>query len=459
MKSRFNRKYLKVIFAIALPIMIQNIIQHLMILTDRAFLGNLNSRYLASLGNVMVPFNTLTFVFFALSTGIIVLVAQNIGAKDNEKARRYGETSFFFSTIISLGLFLFWFFASREVFVLFGTKGEILEDAVRYVRILSIHVAFLGIDITAASILQGAGITRPIMVFGIIKSVLNVFLDWVMVFGKLGFPAMGLEGAALATTVSSIIGSVGILVIILVMRGLPFQLNWRELLRPEWKLYHETLKISLPSAFESFLWSSGQVVMACLLNRIDGMAIGIYSLVYSIQVFSFFLYFGIARAAMTMVGQYWGEGSPEKAKDIGMHCLKLSFVTTIISGAIFIIFPEMLLKIFTSDISVIERAIPLMRVIGLTTQFQALNVVTGHAIRATGDTKWMMFSQIFGTCFVIGTSTYLILGLSLGLMGVFLTVLLDEFVRGWINFARFYHGKNPLSLLMLAMRKPKEIES
>lgn len=443
----------KMILAIAIPIIIQNIVQHVMISTDRAFLGNLDAKYLASVGNVVVPYNTLLFCFFSLSVGLTVLIAQSIGAKDIRRAQKLGESSFVFNTLVSVGLFLFWQILGGTVLKAFGAKGEILRDAVTYVRILSISYILFGIEITVASILQGVGVTRPIMIFGIIKSVLNAFLAWVMVFGKLGLPAMGLEGAAWATTISSIVGALGLVAVIFFLKDiLPFHLSPKEILQPNWKLYKDSLNVGLPSAMESLLWSSGQLVMTFLLNRIDGMAIGIFSVVQTIQMVGLFIYMGIAKAAMTMVGQYWGEESYDKARATGYQCMRMSLAITAFFGVIFLIFPEALARIFTKDTAVIDRAVPLIRWVALTIQFQAVNVITGHAIRGTGDTKWMLGSQIFGTTFVISLSSLLIFGLSWGLLGVYITVLLDEAVRGGINYLRFVSGENPFLRFITSKR-------
>ena len=156
------------------------------------------------------------------------------------------------------------------------------------------------------------------MVFGIIKSLVNIVLDWALIFGKLGLPAMGLEGAALATVIASATGSIGILVTSLVMRGLPFHLSKRAIIRPDWHYFQHIFRMGLPSGLEGFLWSSGQLVIVYFLNQIDGMAIGVYSLVIGIQILSFFIYMGFAKSAMTMIGQRWGEGD-RKAAGIP-HC-------------------------------------------------------------------------------------------------------------------------------------------
>ena len=433
----------RIIFAMAVPIMVQSVVQHVMILFDRGFLGNLDARYLAAVGNVMPIFNAFMFFTFSLGTGLTVLVAQNIGAQKYQKAQRFSESAFFFFSIFTAVLFLIWFFGAEAIFTLFGAQGDILIFASKYAHILSFLFLFLGIDVTAAGILQGIGITRPIMVFGVIKSVINIVLDWALIFGKLGLPAMGLEGAALATVIATAVGAAGILITSLVMQGLPFHLSKRAIIKPDWHYFRHILKIGLPSGMEGFLWSSGQLVIVYFLNQIDGMAIGVYSLVIGIQILSLFIYMGFAKSAMTLVGQRWGEGDRQAAKDTALHCQRLSLIVSLSCALLFIGFPGFLAGLFTKDTSVIARAVPLLRLAGVYVQFQAVNIIMGHAIRGTGDTKWMMYSQIFGTVFVIGVSYVMIFQFGLGLIGMYLTMIMDELIRGAINTVRFLTGKNP----------------
>ena len=433
----------RIIFAIALPITVQSVVMHFQLLVDRAFLGNVDARYLSAIGNVMIPYTALTFFFFSAATGLTVLVAQSIGRKDHAQASRLGQASFFYSTLFSSMLFLLWFFAAKPIFTLFGAKDAVLMDAVTFVRIISVSLVFLGLEVSMSSILQAAGQTRLIMVTGIIKSLLNVVLDWVLVFGHLGFPAFGLEGAAFATMISNIIGALFIVAFVLAKRSLPFRLSKREMLRPEWQLYRETLSVGLPSGFESLLWFAGQLVLMKLLNELDPMAVGIYSLVSGIQAIALMIYKGFASASLTMVGQYWGEAKFEEARGIGLYCQKLASGVSIAIGIALLLFPHFLAALFSHDAAVIDRAAPLLRLSAAFILFQVVNVVTGQSIRATGDTKWMLYSQVFGTAFVVGMSSFMIFGLGLGLAGMYIVMILDEMLRGIVNFIRFYTGKNP----------------
>lgn len=499
----------KWILAIALPIIVQNIVQHLQMVIDRAFLGNLDPRYLSAIGNVMTPFNAITLFLFSASMGLTILVAQNIGAGKPERARDFAESSYVYAMAFSGLLFLVWYFGADSIFGVLGARGQVRADAVAYVQILALSLFLIGAEITSASVLQGVGYTRPIMITGIIKNLLNIAFDYVLIFGHFGFPALGLQGAAIATVIANAAGAIILTAFALTTRRLPFRYKLSALLRPQWKHYIAALRIGLPAGFESLLWFSGQLVLVRMVNALDPLAIGIVSLVQGIYLMGLFVYLGFARAATTIVGQLWGKavaaaaasedgsiagaaaaetedyavtGSWEAAAGAdapheeppvktaapavlpgrgrlpqrgigealraGFHCQKYALLVSIAAASVMLLFPEQLADIFTRDPEVVRRAAVMIRLAALFVPAQSINIVMGHAIRGSGDTKWMLYSQIFGTGLVILLSYTTIFPLGFGLAGMYITLIFDEWVRGIINMLRFRMGQNPFRIII-----------
>jgi len=225
-QKKSRRKW---IFAIAIPIIFQNITQYLQMVIDRAFLGHTNPEYLSAIGNVMTPFSALVLFLTTSSIGLTILVAQNIGAKKLDSARDLSESSFVYSTLFALSLLLVWLFGAQGIFTLLQTGENIKTHAVNYVQIISFSMIFMGMEATAGAILQGVGKTKPILLAGVIKNILNIFLDWVLIFGQLGFPQMGLFGAAVATFVSNSVGSLILIAYVLFTKSLPFRFSFKAL--------------------------------------------------------------------------------------------------------------------------------------------------------------------------------------------------------------------------------------
>lgn len=440
-----RRHRIRAIFIIALPVMIQNLVHHLQMIIDRAFLGNIDSRFLSVIGNVMVPYSALGLFLVSVSTGLTILVAQNIGAKRFEKARDYAESSFVFATLMSTMIFAIWIFFASGIFSLLGVESSIRADAVLYVSIISVSMILMGVDITSAAILSGAGYTSPIMITGIIKNVMNIFLDYVLIFGKFGFDEMGLKGAAIATVIANGIGAVCLLSIALSTKKLPFVYSLRALLRPKWNFFWETMRLGLPSGFESLLWFTGQLVLVRMINEINPLSIGILSLVQSLNHLALFIYLGFARSAISLVGQYWGASNFDDAKRVGLECQFFAFVVSFTWSMVLLVFPRELAGMFTNDAGIIESSAFILRLSSLFINFQVVNVIMGHAIRGTGDTKWMLYSQIFGTFFVVGVSFFMIFHFSWGLVGVVIAMTMDEGLRGGVNFMRFLKSVNAVN--------------
>jgi Na+-driven multidrug efflux pump len=150
---------------------------------------------------------------------------------------------------------------------------------------------------------------------------------------------------------------------------------------------------------------------------------------------------GFANAALTLAGQKTGENDHKQAVKAGLMCLGFSFVFCIVFSALFIAFPGEILKLFTKDMSYINYASPFFLIVSVTMFPKAINNVIGLGIRGMGDTKWMLYGQIFGTVLAITLSYIFIFVFRFGLFGVFIMFLIDESLRGFINIMRFLKGR------------------
>jgi putative MATE family efflux protein len=373
--------------------------------------------------------------------GATIIIAHALGANDIERAKRYSEVSFFYNTIISIILFVYLYNFSPAILKLLGMPAEVYSYASDYMVTLSYSFLLMGIEYSVTSTLQGMGITRYIMYAGIIRTAINVILASVLIYGYLGFPEMGIHGAALATTISNYSAVVYFVLVLLLNKKLTFRISLKGIFKPEWKIQKDNIVIGLPSGLESMLWSFGQIAIISIVNHLDAYSSGLYIMVSRLQAFTFFIYIGIARATMILVGQKMGANKPEEAVNIGMISIRYGLLLCIIISALFITIPDKILSIFTSENHLINRAADLMYIAAITIFPVSVNVIAGNAIRGMKDTKWMLYTQIMGTTFTISVSALMIFVFHLNLLGIFLTILFDESFRACLNFIRFYKGK------------------
>lgn len=436
MQSR-NSDFTGRIFRIALPLILQQLCLQLQIWIDRAMLGHLNAEYFSAVGNALVPYNAAVAIVNAICGGTAILAAHRVGERDMDGLRRVARASFAGNSLFSALAFLFFLFFSDAVFGLMGVGEGLLEGASAYLSIVSFSLPVLGPVSTATAILQGFGLTKMIMLTGIVGNLLNIVLDWLLIFGRAGFPALGLEGAALATAAANLISATILLLYVLRSPALPFRGGKRAAGERLLRGYGQVLKMGLPSGLEYALWHLGNMFVVSYLNRLDIMAAGIYTLIFSIETLPLLIYMGFANAGLTLVGQETGAHEPGRARRAGFRCLGFAALVCLGVAALFLALPKGILGLFTDELTLVEYAAPYLMFTAAIMFPKAVNAVIGLCIRGTGDTRWMLMTQVFGTVFVIVCARLLIFRAGLGLMGIFVTLLADESLRGIMNLIRF----------------------
>ena len=432
------------IFRIALPLILQQLCLQLQIWIDRAMLGHMDALYFSAVGNALVPYQAASSMIVAVCGGTAILTAQKLGSGDREGLRQAAECSFLGNSLISAAAFLFFFLCSGWLFGLMGVQSPVFELSLSYIRILSFSLLILGPVSTGTAVLQGLGLTKMIMLSGLAGNILNIVLDWILIYGRLGFPQLGIKGAALATVLANLAAAPMLLLYTFKSPKLPVRIRISAVKLSSLRQYKSVFRLGAPSGMEFALWNMGNVILVSYLNRLDIMAAGIYTLVFSIETFPLLIYSGFANAALTLVGQKTGEGCPLQARRAGFMCLGWSLMVCLGAAVLFRGFPGAILSLFTDDASMIGLSTPFMAFVAWILFPKAFNAVIGPCIRGTGDTRWMLYTQIFGSLFMVGAGYLLVFGFNMGLWGIFITLLADEAIRGVVNTLRFVFNSTAL---------------
>ncbi len=430
----------KNLWKIALPLLLNMLVSQIQIIIDRAFLGQINVEYMSALGNVSAPLWTTISVLWAITSGATILMSQAIGANDIKKAQNLAHSVLKYSSLAAVVVFIFWLILGRQIFILLGVKGEILRLCIEYVSFLMPMILVMGVNSAGSAILQSNGTTKPILISGIIRSLLNVILDWGLIFGNLGLPEMGIKGAALATSIAEVTGTIILLLLIMKSNKLPFKLSFKEVLSSKLDIYKKIAKKGIPSAAEEFLWHLGNMGIIRILNGISVTATGIFTIIFSIDLFPALIFVAIGQGVMTLTGQKTGAKDKTGAAKVGLIGLLNSWIISVFFLTLFLLIPKVILGIFTSDIAIINQSVIYLVVASLNFFPRSANILLGSGIRGYGDTKWMMKTQIMGTIEVITFSLIFVYVLNLGILGVFLATFLDETIRSLVNYTRYRKG-------------------
>ncbi|PKM70755.1 MAG: hypothetical protein CVU93_00450 [Firmicutes bacterium HGW-Firmicutes-18] len=463
-KSPNFKPFSKQLFRIALPIALSGIIMQLQMLIDTAFLAryttNINgnvltgSDILSAVGNVFFPYMVTISFIWALGTGVVVLVSQHLGANNTDQARTVGNVAIKFNTLLSWIVFAFWFFFAKKIFTIMGVQEPILTLSLQYITFVSIELIYMGASTSVSAIFQGTGNTKPEMYAGIFRSVLHIVLDYLLIFGNFGFPEMGVVGAGIASTASGFISTILMILIFVKTKDMPFKVTLKSIIIAPIKPYIKLLKTALPASLEEMLWNFGNLVLAYFLNLLNTEAVGIYRLVYQIEITPIFFYLGIARAVTTLVGQRTGARDLAGARESALIGTFYSICSCVLFTAAFILIPKLILSIFTPDMQLIGKAAPLLMITAFTMMPRAVNIISGNGIRGYGDTLWMLATQIFGILFLLTLAYILMFPVGLGIYGLFIAMFSDETLRGIINTVRFYRGETSLFHKTPLINKP-----
>jgi len=431
--SESVKTYLRSLLRIAFPIMISNVISQVQMLIDKIFLGRMDPLYMSALGNVSSSVWTTMSVCFSLVTGASILISQNIGAGDREKAEEYASSMLKWHNVLPFMLFLFWMIAAPIVFKLMGVSENLMPMCLSYIRWYAPSILIVGVGASYSVIMQTSNYTKPLVLYGLVRSLLNIILDWIMIFGNLGFPQMGITGAAIATTIAEYTGLIVCLLVCVRNKKIYTNPPLRKVISAKLRPYLRSSRLGINTGLEDFAWNFGNLCLIMILNTINEMAAGIYSIIFGIEILAVVLIGSIGNGTLTLCSEATGQKSLDKYNTVSKIAYALCAAISAFTLIMCRIFPSEIMGIFTKDESIIASSGLYLTFMGINLFSKSGNIIVGNSIRGSGDTRWMFLTQIFGTCFVVFCAVIFVFVFHFAIAGVFLAVMSDEFVRFMIN--------------------------
>lgn len=430
--------YKKDIGPIALPIFLGSLVFQVQTLVNRAFLGHLDVTNLSVISNVVFPLWTTMAMLNSLTTGATILMSQRLGAGDRLGARSTAASALKWGGFFSLLLFAFWFAFCETVFRFMGVSGTILESCVVYTRISAFSFLGSGLFSAISAIFQASGRTKPLMYAGALRSGLNILLDWLLIFGSLGFPRLGMRGAALASVLSDLAGLILLAGFLAAGREVAARPRLRDALASRLSSYAPIVRMGVPTSLEDLLWNLGNLMLISFLNALDPLATAVYSLVFTIEILPIVVFMALGQTTTVLAGRAKGSGDLGQARQAALKAQGAAWATSLAIAGLFIAFPRAIVGVFTSDAALAARTVPILLVSCFTFIPRSVNFMAGSGIRGLGDTRWMLMTQVAGTAFLVCLGRVLIFAPSLGVIGLFLAMLADEGLRSVVNGSRFF---------------------
>lgn len=436
-EAAYTRKKL---IAIALPAIAENILQMLLGVADTAFLGHYDWKVMTGVGvanQVMFIFQA---VLIAVATGATVYISNGLGARNKKLVDSIAWHALYLSVAIGFGLTIFQGFSGGLLNIFFpGAEQIMLSNGNEYLKIVLQGSIGLSAMMIIGATLRGAGDTTAPMLTALFANGLNIFLDYTMIFGKLGFPEMGARGAALATIISRFFGT-GLLLFFL-FRNKNISMK-RYPSRPSRRITREIFRVGIPSGLENLSFSVGVMIFANILLMAGSQAYAAHRIGIQIESLSFMPAYGIQIAIMTLVGMYNGSNDLKLAMGSVRQGWILAMVFAIVIGGSIFAFPRIFIGIFTNELSIIEMAVLPVRLIGLLQIVLATDFVSTGALRGLGDTRYPMYASMIAMWAIrIPVGFVLVKFFGLGLLGAWIGMMIDMIFRCIIKLVRFLSGR------------------
>jgi len=434
-----KKRIRKEVFALALPAMGENVLQMILGIVDTAFLGHLHWTAMTAAGMANQILFIFQAIFMAISIGATVLISNGVGIGDKKSVRLTAWNGFYMSLILG-GIVTFTAAFSTPLLTLFpGVEADILQITDVYLKIILLGgFGFASMYILSA-ILRGSGDTKTPMIAVGIANTVNVFMDYGLIFGHFGLPAIGAEGAAIATVISRFIGTFILLFACLKSKRLSmlgFGKVKFDLVRIK-----RMLKIGIPTAIENLVITVGSLIFANILLMAGSQAYAAHRIGINIESLSFMPGYGVSVAITTLVGIYNGKNLKKTMLGAVRQGWIIGTFIMVLIGAFITVFPELLIRLFTSDTLIISEAILPVRILGLVQFFQSTDFIMTGALRGVGDTKAPMYVTLIGIWGIrIPIGFVLVRFFNLGLLGAWTGMIVDMIFRGLIKMYLYARG-------------------
>lgn len=422
-----TRKLLK----LALPAMITQLSMTLVTIVDTIFIGRLGAMALGAAAITGIIIFNITAVGDGFSTGMVATISRMIGEKDKKNAVMFSTTGVVVLIILGVIITPFFLLTAPYLFRFMRLPLDLLDTAWEYYSVFIAFVPAIFAFIAISASFRARGDTRTPMLAGFGMNILNILLDWLLIFGKYGFPSMGLRGAALASGLSFVVGS-----LVLIILSVYSPTGLMTLKKGNISISHFTriVKIGVPSMIERFAMSFSQLlVMALSVNPMGNIAIASFHIVMRLASLSFMPGFGFAIATASLTGQHLGASDPDGAERVMWIGTFYCGILMVIVSIIYFLFPEFLTSLFTSSIDIIVLTRPPLKIYALMTIFLAPAMVLRGGLQGAGDTAFTMKMMILSR-FIIRLPLAWVLGIYLdyGLPGIWFAMCLDFLMRGLV---------------------------
>ncbi|MEG1559671.1 MAG: MATE family efflux transporter [Clostridia bacterium] len=431
----------KTSLAMAWPSALESVLIALIGSMDIMMVGSLGESAISAVGITTQPKFILLAVIMTLNMGVTAIVARRKGEGDKVGATKCLKQALLLCGLLSLILNVLGEVFAEDFLRLAGANDDYMVDALVYFRIILIGNFFSCINLTINAAQRGFGNTRISMVTNISANLVNILFNFLLINGIWIFPRWGVMGAAVATVIGNIVGL--IIAIISVTRR---QREFNIFVSKGWGFDKKTMKgiikVWSSALVEQVFMRAGFFVYAAMVASLGTLAFATHQICLQLINISFAFGDGLGIASASLVGQNLGAKRPDIAMIYGKVGQRCALIIGIFLSITFILLRKQLIGLFSNEAEVIELGSKVVFVIALLCLAQTSQVVISGCLRGAGDAGFVAISSFISIAVVrTGLSYLFCFTLGWGLIGAWLGMFSDQFLRLILNFIRYETAK------------------
>lgn len=418
------------------PILIETLLTFLLGGVDTFMLSQYSDAAVAAVGVDNQILQLVFLLFTIINAGTSVLCAQYLGAGREEKFIRVGIVALALNLVIGMVVSIALFLGAQPILTMMGLRPELMAYGRPYMQIVGAMAFAQAVSTTVSTILRSAKMPVPPMLVVGIVNILNIAGNYILIFGKCGMPSLGVEGAAISTSISRGVSMVLLLVI----------LRWRLFTYVPRKLFahfptHELrnlLKIGMPSAGENISYNLQQLTLLYFINMMGNDELTARTYIVNVVMFVYLYAICIAQASSIMVGHLVGLGKTRAAFVVGRFSWRRGGVVSLSFSLLCALCGPFIAGCLTDNAAIISLVCTCFWVDVLLEVGKCVNIWATNTLRATGDILFPFYLGIivqWGVGVVFGYLLGIVLGL--GLVGMWFAFVLDENIRGLLFVRRW----------------------
>ncbi len=429
--------------SVAWPAMAESFFVTLAGMIDTMMVSELGTYAVSAVGLTNQPkFIGLT-LFFGINIAVSALIARRKGEQRRENANTILLTALALSVVLCAVITVLFVVLAPQIMQLAGSNADTHEAAVEYFQIIMGGMFFSVLTMVINAAQRGSGNTRLSMTTNLTSSIVNVFFNYLLIGGNLGFPAMGIRGAAIATVLGTVVSA--IMAVFSLFRPNSYcriplmireKLRWtREALRSIWLLAYN-------SSLENIAMRVGFLATAMLAARLGTDEFAAHNVGMSILGLGFSFADGMQVAAVALSGEALGAGRKDDARTYGSICQRIGFIISVILALLLLFGGRWFNSLYFREEHVLDMGVMISRYIMVIVLLQISQIIYTGCLRAGGDVRYTLRAALISVT-VIRTlvTVLLVLVFNLGLHGIWLGVLSDQLSRFTLMRRRFRQGK------------------